>query len=56
MFKFTATIEIIGINPFVFVPDDILNSIFEQAGKSKGPSGVLPAAPTFTFENYFAQT
>lgn len=36
MFKFTAAIEIIGINPFVFVPDDILRSIFEQAGKSKG--------------------
>lgn len=36
MFKFTAAIEIIGINPFVFVPDGILNSIFEQAGKNKG--------------------
>jgi hypothetical protein len=34
--KFKAEIEIIGINPFVFVPDDILQKIFEQAGKNKG--------------------
>jgi hypothetical protein len=33
---FKAKIEIIGINPFVFVPDKILISIFEQAGKDKG--------------------
>ncbi|WP_281323379.1 YdeI/OmpD-associated family protein [Flavobacterium aestivum] len=33
---FEAKIEIIGINPFVFVPDKILKSIFEQAGKDKG--------------------
>ncbi|MFL9829232.1 YdeI/OmpD-associated family protein [Flavobacterium sp. ST-87] len=36
-YTFLATIEIIGINPFVFVPEEILNAIFEQAGKSKGP-------------------
>ncbi|WP_207534828.1 YdeI/OmpD-associated family protein [Desertivirga arenae] len=35
-FKFSATIEVIGINPFVFVPDTILQSIFERSGKSKG--------------------
>ena len=34
---FSATIEIIGINPFVFVPNEILKSIFEKAAKSKGP-------------------
>lgn len=34
--KFTAQIEIIGINPFVFIPDEILESLFAQAGKSKG--------------------
>lgn len=34
--KFSAIIEIIGINPFVFVPDKILEKIFEAAGKSKG--------------------
>lgn len=33
---FTATIEIIGINPFVFVPVTILDALFEKAGKSKG--------------------
>jgi hypothetical protein len=30
-------IEIIGINPFVFIPENILENIFEQAGKNKGP-------------------
>lgn len=34
---FKAIIHLIGINPFVFVPPKILHSIFEQAGKSKGP-------------------
>src|SRR5690606_41266848 len=29
--------DIIGVNPFVFVPEDILKAIFEQAGKDKGP-------------------
>lgn len=36
-YTFSATIEIIGINPFVFVPEEILNHIFEKAAKSKGP-------------------
>ena len=35
-FKFEAKIEIIGANPFVFVPDKILSCIFKQAGKDKG--------------------
>lgn len=35
-YTFQATIEIIGINPFVFVPEEILNYIFEKAAKSKG--------------------
>jgi len=33
---FSASIEIIGVNPFVFVPEDILASIFVQAGKERG--------------------
>src|SRR5215471_9773532 len=37
MNKFKAEIEIIGINPFVFVPDRVLKSIFKQADKDKGP-------------------
>lgn len=35
--KFKATINIIGINPFVFVPPKILKEIFKQAGRDKGP-------------------
>lgn len=34
---FEAKIEIIGVNPFVFVPESILQSLFEQSGKQKGP-------------------
>lgn len=36
-FGFRARLEIIGINPFVFVPDEILQQVFDDAGKSKGP-------------------
>ncbi|UOU97291.1 YdeI/OmpD-associated family protein [Chryseobacterium daecheongense] len=34
---FTAKLEIIGINPFVFIPKDILNTIFETSGRNKSP-------------------
>ena len=33
---FNAKIDIIGINPFVFVPEKILEKIFQQAGTNKG--------------------
>ena len=36
MLKFRAKIEIIGVNPFVFLPDRVLQEVFTQAGKSKG--------------------
>lgn len=36
MHKFKSDIEIIGVNPFVFVPDEILKRIFKAAGKDKG--------------------
>lgn len=36
MLKFNADIEIIGINPYVFVPEEILLEIFRQAAKNKG--------------------
>jgi hypothetical protein len=36
MHQFSAQTEIIGVNPFVFVPEDIFQRIFEQAGKNKG--------------------
>lgn len=34
---FKAQLEIIGINPFVFVPDEILQVIFQQADRVKSP-------------------
>ena len=37
MFNFITKIEIIGANPFVFLPDEILKAIFQQAAKNKGP-------------------
>ena len=36
MYTFRAEIEIIGVNPFVFVPGEILQQIFRQAGKDSG--------------------
>ena len=37
MGPFTAKILIIGINPYVGVPEDVLDGLFKQAGRSKGP-------------------
>lgn len=34
---FTTQLEIIGINPFVFIPEEILNEIFKTSGKNKSP-------------------
>jgi hypothetical protein len=34
---FRAKIFIIGINPYVLIPTAVLNQVFEQAGKNKGP-------------------
>lgn len=39
--KFDALLEIIGINPFVFVPAEILERIFISSGKRKGFIPVL---------------
>ncbi|NPE47634.1 YdeI/OmpD-associated family protein [Sphingobacterium prati] len=36
MSVFKATLDIIGINPFVFVPEDILYNLFKEAGINKG--------------------
>jgi len=36
MKSFKAIIGIIGINPFVFVPEDVLAYIFLRSGKNKG--------------------
>lgn len=34
--KFSAKIEIIGINPYVYLPEEVLDAIFVQANKNKG--------------------
>jgi hypothetical protein len=51
-YEFNAVIEIVGINPFVSVPEDVLEKIFEQAGKNKGP---LPVTGTIN-NNPYKQT
>lgn len=48
-YTFSATIEIIGINPFVFVPEEILQHIFEKAAKSKGPIPVKGAVNSIPY-------
>ncbi len=40
---FSAVLEIIGINPFVYLPEAVLQAIFQQAGKSKSPIPVQGA-------------
>jgi hypothetical protein len=47
--RFTTKIKIIGINPFVFVPEKILNSIFKAAEKNKGP---IPIRGTINKKNF----
>lgn len=47
-YKFDAVVEIVGINPFVRVPEGILEKIFEEAGRDKGPipvAGKINNAP-----------
>jgi hypothetical protein len=34
---FQAKIEIIGVNPYILLPDNVLKSIFQKAGKDRGP-------------------
>lgn len=41
MSTFKAKIDIIGINPFVFLPEEVLTGIFTQAKKDKGPIPVM---------------
>ncbi|MGB5418963.1 YdeI/OmpD-associated family protein [Algibacter sp.] len=49
MKKFKATLEILGINPFVFVPKDILEQLFFDAKKDKGH---IPICGTINGEKY----
>ncbi|WP_223815386.1 hypothetical protein [Sphingobacterium litopenaei] len=39
-YTFTAELQIIGINPFVAVPPDILERIFQDSGKRLGPISI----------------
>jgi hypothetical protein len=34
--RFHAVLQIVGVNPFVSMPDDVLENIFAKAGKCKG--------------------
>lgn len=36
MHSFTADLKIIGVNPYVSVPDDVLQALFAAAGRSRG--------------------
>ena len=49
VYKFSADIKIIGINPFVFVPDEVLQAIFRDAGKDKG---YIPVSGTVCNQPY----
>lgn len=46
---FTARLEIIGINPFVFIPEEILKEIFEVSGRNKSP---IPVKGTVNGKEY----
>ncbi|MCE3074619.1 YdeI/OmpD-associated family protein [Chryseobacterium gwangjuense] len=47
--QFTAKLEIIGINPFVFIPEEILKDIFETSGRNKSP---IPVKGTVNGKEY----
>ena len=49
MKSFSARISKIGINPYVSVPEDVLNRLFKQAGKTKGP---IPVRGTLNGEKF----
>jgi len=49
MQRFKAKLELIGINPFVFVPEEILSEIFQEAKKDKGH---LPICGTVNDKKY----
>ena len=37
MERFTAKVRKIGINPYMGLPEEVLNTLFKQADKNKGP-------------------
>lgn len=52
MYSFSAEIFIIGVNPYVFIPENILQKIFQEVGREKGP---IPIKGTIN-GNPFIQT
>ena len=44
-----ADIKIIGINPYILLPDDVLNELFRKNGKEKGP---IPVRGTINNKPY----
>jgi hypothetical protein len=50
MYSFKANLDIIGINPFVFVPEKILGNIFEQAGTNRGAIPIRGAINTIAYQ------
>jgi hypothetical protein len=47
--SFNASIQIIGINPYVLLPEVTLNKLFVQVGKDKGPIPVRLAVDGHAF-------
>ena len=48
-YDFSAILKIIGINPYVSVPEEILSAIFIDANKDKGP---IPICGTINDKSY----
>jgi hypothetical protein len=49
MYKIKATIKIVGINPYVSLPEDVLNGLFEKNRKASGP---VPVKGTLQGKSY----
>jgi hypothetical protein len=49
MKSFSAKILILGINPYVYLPESVLAAIFKQAQKNKGP---IPVRGTLNGKNF----
>ncbi len=41
MLTFSAEIEIIGVNPYVLLPEKVLSELFKSFGKDRGPIPVI---------------
>jgi hypothetical protein len=50
---FTAKIDVVGVNPFVFVPGKILDAIFKAAEKNTSPMRSTPSCAVNRKRNRF---